>query len=301
MIKRAAARAVLLTLCVCFVAAITATSAVAAAVTLTDDRGVAVTLAHPPQRIVTLIPSLTETICELGACTRLVGVDTFSDWPQRVRALPHVGGVDDASIETIVSLKPDLVLLHSTSRALTRLEALHVPVFGIDLKTMADVHRALATVGELVGVNANVAKQVSARIESGIDSAAKGIPPDARGTTIYFEVSDGPYAASASSHIGEILTRLGAKNIVPGELGSVPRINPEFVVRADPQVIIVSQREAASLVNRPGWNRMRAIRDGRVCALTQEQGDTIARPGPRLGEAAQALARCMVRVMDGKP
>src|SRR4051812_46919987 len=88
------------------------------AVTVIDDRGVAVDFARPPQRIVTLLPSLTETVCELGACKRLVGVDTFSNWPERAKTLPHVGGVEDANVETIVSLKPDLVLLSATSRAL---------------------------------------------------------------------------------------------------------------------------------------------------------------------------------------
>ena len=264
-----------------------------AATTITDDRGVAVTIARAPQRIVTLLPSLTETVCELGGCRRIVGVDTFSNWPERVRSLPHVGGVEDANIETIVSLKPDLVLLSSTSRALARLESLRVPVFGLDLKTMADVHRALGKVGQILDVNPRTARDLSTRIDQGIDDAARSVPAASQGATVYFEVDDGPYAASESSHIGEILTRLGAKNIVPGHLGTVPKLNPEFVVRADPQVIIISQRDAASLGERPGWNRLRAIREGRVCALTPEQGDVITRPGPRLAEAARSLVPCL--------
>jgi iron complex transport system substrate-binding protein len=99
-----------------------ALAAQAHAVTVTDDRGVAVTLAHPPQRIVTLMPALAEMVCELGACARLVGVDDFANWPEAVRRLPHVGGLEDASIETIVALRPDVVLIPVSARALGRLE-----------------------------------------------------------------------------------------------------------------------------------------------------------------------------------
>ncbi|RYY50480.1 MAG: ABC transporter substrate-binding protein, partial [Comamonadaceae bacterium] len=77
---------------------------------VTDDRGVTVDLKSPPRRVVTLLPSLTETVCELGACDRLVGVDDYSNWPAAVQRLPHVGGLDDAQVERIVALKPDVVL-----------------------------------------------------------------------------------------------------------------------------------------------------------------------------------------------
>ncbi|HSH91716.1 MAG TPA: helical backbone metal receptor [Ramlibacter sp.] len=261
------------------------------AIEVIDDRGVTVNLRTPPQRIVTLLPSLTETVCELGACKRLVGVDTYSNWPESVRNLPHVGGVDDANIESIVALKPDLVLLSVSSRALSRLESLGVPVLGLELKTLADVHRTLAKVGEALKTPG--ARKISALINAGIDDAARQVPASMRGVTVYFEIADGPYAASESSHIGEMLSRIGAANVVPGHLGSVPKLNPEFVVRADPQLIMISVRDAAALKDRPGWNRIRAIREGRICALTAAQGDVIVRPGPRLAEAARILVQCL--------
>ena len=210
----------------------------AAAVTVRDDRGVDVTLREPPRRIVTLLPSLTETVCALGACDRLVGIDDWSNWPAQVNALPRLGGVADFSIERVVALRPDVVLLSSTARALPRLQALGVPVLGLDIKTLADVRRVSAIVGDALQVAG--APALWQRVESGIDAAAP--QPAAfgqRGTTVYFEISDGPYAASESSHIGELLRRLGAVNIVPGRLGTVPKLNPEFVVRADPQVVML--------------------------------------------------------------
>ena len=91
-----------------------------AQVTVRDDRGAALTLAQPPQRIVSLLPSLTETVCELGACSRLVGIDRHSNWPASVRALPKLGGLEDAQIERIVALKPDMVLLAVSAREIGR-------------------------------------------------------------------------------------------------------------------------------------------------------------------------------------
>ena len=271
----------------------------AAAVTVRDDRGVDVTLRVPPRRIVTLLPSLTETVCQLDACERLVGVDDYSNWPASVAALPHLGGLDDVVVERVVALRPDLVLLSSTARALPRLQALGIPVLGLDIKTLGDVRRVSAIVGQALQVPG--APALWRRIESGIDAAARSVPQSARGTTVYFEVSDGPYAAGEASHIGELLARLGAANIVPARLGSVPKLNPEFVVRADPQVIMLAERDAASLASRPGWSRLRALREGRVCAFTPAQGDAIARPGPRLDEGAQLLADCLAGRLRRSP
>jgi len=263
----------------------------AQAMQVVDDRGVTVTLPQPPRRIVTLLPSLAETVCVLGACDRLVGVDQYANWPPAVSSLPRVGDVEEARFETIMALKPDLVLLSATSRSIARLESLGIPVFGVELKTLADVHRTLTRVGQLLQVSG--AELAWARIEAGIDQAARALPPALRGTTVYFEVAGGPYAASASSHIGELLTRVGAVDVVPGALGSVPRLNPEFVVRADPQVIMLSYGSAEPVERRPGWQRIRAVRDGRVCAFAPAQADVVARPGPRLAEAAQVIVRCL--------
>ena len=269
----------------------------ASAVQVVDDRGKTIELREPPRRIVTLLPSLTETVCELGACDRLVGVDNFSNWPDRVLRLPHVGGLDDASIEQIVALKPDVVLLSASSRALARLEGLGLRVMGLELKTLADVRRGLGKVGQLLDVPG--AEQVWARINEEVDAAARTLPPQLRGTTVYYEVGGG-YAASESSHIGEILSRVGGANVVPGHLGTVPKLNPEFVVRADPQLIMFSDRNLAELPTRPGWSRIRAVREGRLCAFTAAQGDVIVRPGPRLGESARLMVQCLKGELKGR-
>jgi len=263
----------------------------AQALQITDDRGVKVTLPAAPQRIVSLLPSLTETVCELGQCQRLVGVDRYSNHPASVRALPQVGGGLDPNIEAIVALKPDLVLMSVSSRASERLEALGLKVAALETKSHADVQRVLERVGALLAVND--AQRVWRHIDAGVSAAAQSLPVQAKNLRIYFEVNRGPYAAGESSFIGETLTRLGVKNIVPTSLGPFPKLNPEYVVRANPDVIMISQRNVPGLQQRPGWAGIRAVREQRICIFPTEQADVLIRPGPRMAEAARLMAQCL--------
>ena len=263
-------------------------------VQVTDDRGRVVSLPQPPQRIVTLLPSLTESVCELDQCHRLVGVDRYSNWPESVNRLPKLGGGIDPSIEAIVAVKPDVVLLAMSSRASERLEALGLKVVVLEPKTHADVRRVLGVVGQVLGVpKAEGADRLWRVIDAAVQAAAQSLSPKARGTRVYFEVSRGPYAASESSFIGESLTRLGARNVVPASLGPFPRLNPEYVVRANPDVIMIGNRSMQAMVPYPGWASMRAIRDDRICVFGPGDSDVVVRPGARMAEAARIMARCL--------
>lgn len=268
---------------------------------VTDDRGVVVKFAQSPQRIVSILPSLAESVCELGRCQRLVGVDRYSNWPLALTRLPQVGGGLDPNIEAIVALKPDVVLMAVSSRAFDRLEALGIKVVALEPKTHADVQRILKKLGQLLEVPE---EQGSARIwrniDAGMTTAAQMLPSRALGgaagakaPTVYFEVNPAPYAAGESSFMGETLTRLGAKNIIPAALGPFPKINPEFVVRANPDVIMVGLRGSAGLEQRPGWQRMRALRENRLCVFSNDESDVLVRPGPRMAEAALLMATCL--------
>lgn len=261
------------------------------ALQVVDDRGVTVSLPQSPKRIVSLLPSLTETVCELGACQRLVGVDRYSNFPASVRGLPQVGGGLDPSLEAILALRPDVVLMATSSRASARLESLGLKVVALEPKTAADIRRVLDKVGQLLEVPD--AQRVWRAIDAGVGAAAQSLPPRARRLRVYFEVNAGPYAAGTSSFIGETLARLGARNIIGTQLGPFPKISPEYVVRADPDLIMIGERSAQGLEQRPGWAGMRAIRGQRICRFTSEQSDVLVRPGPRMAEAARIMARCM--------
>lgn len=273
----------------------------AQALQITDDRGVTVTLAAPPQRIVTLLPSLTETVCELGQCQRLVGVDRYSNWPASIAALPRVGGGLDPNIEAVVALKPDLVLLATSSRAAQQLQALGIKVVALEPKNHADVRRVLGQVAQVLGLPAADGQRVWFRIETAMGTIAQSIPPRSRGATVYFEVSNGPYAASEGSFIGEMLARLGSRSIVPASMGPFPKLNPEFVVRADPDVIMIGDENFAGLGGRPGWAKMRAVRDKHVCVFPPAQADILVRAGPRLVEAARLMAGCLATAAPRLP
>ncbi len=266
----------------------------AAAITVRDDAGRAVTLAHSPQRIVSLLPALTEMVCQLGQCHRLVGLDRYSNWPAQVQPLPRVGGGLDPNLEAVVALRPDLVLLAGSARGAERLQALGVPVLQLEPRTHADVQRILLTLGQVLAVPD--AGRVWQGIDAGLQAAAQALPSGARQWRVYVEVNDAPYAASESSFIGQTLARLGLGNVVPGTLGPFPKINPEMVVRADPDLIMIGARQGDALQARPGWRPMRALRERRVCVFTPDESDMLVRPGPRMAEAAQLMLRCVQQV-----
>jgi iron complex transport system substrate-binding protein len=266
-------------------------SLAAHALEVKDERGVTVSLPRPPQRIVSLLPSLTEGVCALGACSRLVGVDNYSNSPSAVRTLPQLGGGIDPNVEAIVALRPDAVLLAKSSRVTQRLEALGLKVIVLEPKSHADVRRVLDTLDQVLGTRE--APNVWRLIDASVSAAAQSLPPRAKGLRVYFEVNSAPFAAGESSFIGETLTRLGAKNIVPASLGPFPKLNPEYVVRANPDLIMVSVRSAQGMEQRPGWGGIRAVREGRICRFSADESDVLVRPGPRMDEAARLMARCL--------
>jgi iron complex transport system substrate-binding protein len=262
------------------------------ALQVTDDRGITISFDKTPQRIVSLLPSLTETVCELGHCDRLVGVDRYSDYPASVKALPKVGGGIDPNIEAIVALRPDVVLMATSTRMGERLQALGIKVVALEPKTHADVQRVMLTLGQLLEVAD--AQRIWRAIDAGVSAAAQSLPAQVRNTRVYFEASQGPYAAGESSFIGETLARLGVKNIVPVALGPFPKLNPEYIVRANPDLIMVGQRSADGLAERPGWHNIRALREQRVCEFPAEQSNALVRPGPRMAEGARLMAQCLL-------
>jgi iron complex transport system substrate-binding protein len=281
-------------------AVLTSGTATAQTIAFRDDRGTEHRLDTAPRRIVSLLPSLTETAWVLGIGSRLVGVDRYSNWPAEIAALPRLGGMDDAQIEAIARLKPDLVLASTSARSLDKLEALGFTVVRLKSESHADVRRTLDLVARLLGTP-QAGERVWARLESELAAAAARVPAALRGRRVYFEIGGGPYAAGTTSFIGETLARLGLANVVPPELGPFPKLNPEFVVRARPELIMGVQREQAALLARPGWQALPAVQQRRLCGFDNAHYEMLIRPGPRLGEAAAVLADCLARVDKDVP
>ena len=207
-------------------------------ITVTDDRGVDVRLEAPPARIVSLLPSLTETVCALGACERLVGVDRFSNWPESVSLLPILGGFEDVQVERLYALRPDAVLVAESARVIDRLESLGLTVIALEPRSLDDVGRTVTTLGAVLGLP-DAAEALLARIDAERTAAAARVPPAWRGARAYFEVAAVPFAAGEASFIGELLAGLGlgqhrarrARTLPEAE----PRVRGARGPRADPR------------------------------------------------------------------
>ena len=276
----------------------TETSKAVQAFQLTDDRGRVVVIDKAPQRVVTLLPSLGEIVCELKACELLVGVDRYSNWPERVKSLPKLGGLDDTQLEALVKLKPDLVLLARSSRVTQRLESMGIKVVALEPQSQEDMHRVIQLIaGALHLHNAKErAETLWQSIQQKLDAAALRVPAQAKGVRIYFEAGSGYFAAGEVSYIGETLKRLGLVNVVTASMGAFPQVNPEFVVKANPQIIFMGERAANDLPSRPGWQRIEAIQQQRICSFPPVQSDIIVRSGPRIPEAAELMVACLKRL-----
>ena len=261
----------------------------------------ALEITKPAQRIVSLLPSLTETVCALGACNRLVGVDRYSNWPESIAQLPRMGGGIDPNIESIVALKPDLVLMANSARGVERLRSLGLTVLTLEPKNYADIQNTLGIVAKALGLPAKDSDGVWLAMNHEIDEIANSIPQYAKSQRVYFEVSSVPFGASESSFIGETLKRLGAKNILSSAVGQFPQVNPEFVVRAQPDIIMVGDSNLSDMQARPGWTHLIAMQSGRVCTFPPKESEVLVRPGPRMVEAARLMSKCLVDKSASQP
>jgi iron complex transport system substrate-binding protein len=270
-----------------------------AEIAVRDDRGATLHFKTPPRRIVSLLPSLTESVCALGSCALLVGTDRFSNWPASVVALPKLGDLEDAQVERIVVFKPDVVLVSTSERVTDRLEALGLTVVVLESRNHADVKRTLMLLAKMLG-KPSEAERVWADIERATQAASERVPASLRGKRVYFEIDNTPYAAGTTSFIGETLTRLGLANGVASELGPFPKLNPEYVVRMQPDIVMAAQQSLAEMPRRPGWSALQALKTHQSCAFPGERYELLIRPGPRMGEAALVLADCLVSISKAR-
>ncbi len=258
-----------------------------------DDLDREVRLEAAPQRLVSLVPSHTETVCALGACERLVGRDTFSDYPPAVRSLPDLGSAFAPDLEALVALSPDLVLVDEFSGAADAVAALGIPVYAGTPQRLGEIFELAERLGALLGTS-EAAGELVERLQADLDAVSARVvgraPP-----TVFYEVDPSPYSVGPESFIGTLITLAGGANVVPGDLGDFPLVDPEFVVAADPEVIVLADAaygvDLAAVRARPGWGTIRAVRDGRVYELEAVEGDMLSRAGPRVAEALEVLAR----------
>jgi len=255
-----------------------------------------------PQRIVSLAPSNTERLFAVGAWATVVGVTTADTYPPEVAALPKVGGFvpKSISIETIVSLKPDLVLAAGALQrpAIEALERLGIPVVAIeDPKNFDEVYAAITLVGRLTGHEPEASQVVQAMQTrlARVQQAVAFLPQDKR-VTVFYEVYDEPLmTAGPSTIIGQMVEMAGGVNIFADLQGRYPQVSSEEVVKRNPDCILGLKGHKLALTptqiqQRPGWQHITAVQ--RQCIHLLDD-DAVARSGPRLGEALETIAKAL--------
>lgn len=258
--------------------------------TITDDLGRTITLKSEPRRIVAMLPSHTETLFALGAGGKLVGIDEYSNFPKAETAkIQKVGSGFSPNIEAIVALKPDLVLADesSSSRLTEKLAAAGLTVYGGTAQTYNEVFEKIAVLGRLTNHEVNATRLVTS-LRSELNTLQQSVLKRPR-VSVYYEVDPAPYSVGPNSFIGALITKAGGQTIVPASMGDFPKIDPELIVKSNPQAMIGLTLDEAK--KRPGWAGLNAVKAGRVYKPTDDERDALARPGPRLAVALKTLLK----------
>ena len=262
------------------------------AVAVVDDAGRTVLLPHPARRIVSLIPSANETLLALGAGDRVVG-RTNHDRGPAMATLPSVGGGLDPSLEALVALRPDLVIVWDGKRSeelRPQLERIGIPVFALAADDTADVFRSIGQIGVLTGRN-RAADSLAAEIRGKLRSVRNSVAGRPTPSVFYVVWDDPPMTAGPNTFIGQLVELAGGRTIFPDVPVNWPSVSLEEIVRRQPDVILLPQgenptRSLETLRATPGWRELKAVREGRVARVP---ADLVNRPGPHIGEAARVL------------
>ncbi len=249
-----------------------------------------------PQRVISLIPSATETILALGAGDRLIARTDF-DLDPRLAHLPSVGQGLTPSLEQLTLLQPDFVVGWPDNAArsvIGRLGEMGVAVYTPKVQTLRHVHTTTRELGERLGLSA-AADSLVAAIERDLGAIQAAVEGRARPSVFYVVWYDPPTTASTGTYIDELITIAGGRNTFADAPGLWPQVSMEEVVRRQPDIVLLSQTEDNSvdverLTTAVGWRELHAVRAGRVQTV---DANLYNRPGPRVTEAARRLARIL--------
>jgi iron complex transport system substrate-binding protein len=264
----------------------------ATAIEVTDEGGRVIRLDAPARRIISLIPSATETLIALGATDRIVGRTRYDVAPE-IAASPSVGGTSDPSIETIVGLHPDLVIdWDADKRQVTRakLVALGVRVFTIRAQDTSDVFRGITNLARLTGRD-SAGTVLAASIRGEFDDVRRSVAGLNTPSVFYVVFNDPPMTAGPATFIGELIGLAGARSIFADAQQLWPNVSMEEIVRRQPDMLVVPVGEFKTntlehLRARPGWRDLSAVRAGRVVTVP---ADLLNRPSASIGKAARVL------------
>jgi iron complex transport system substrate-binding protein len=258
---------------------------------LTDSGGFAFVLEGPAQRIISHSPGATEILFAIGAGPQVVAVDQFSYYPPETADLPQVS-YSSPDPEQGLAHEPDLVIFATRQEgSIEQFRSLGLPVFFIrEPSDLAGVMENIRTIGMLTG-HLEAAEALIADMEARLAAVAERLADVDEGPRVYYEVTDSYYTVAPQSFIGGALSLVKARNIAEGATTPFPQLTSEAIVDANPDVILMANAEFVpvdSVPDRPGWSAITAVAEGRIYPV---DGDIMSRPGPRIVDGVEMLAR----------
>lgn len=266
--------------------------------TIRDGEGRTVTIPARPQRILSLAPSNTEILFALGLGERVVGVDTFSDYPAEARQLPRVGDLWNPNYEAMIALQPDLVLaIGGSQKVWQKLEELGVPVVVIQPQTLADVIASIRQVGQMTGAVAP-AEAVARDMEERLAEIQRRIGYVTYRPRVFWEVWHDPLmSAGPGSFFDDLIRLAGGVNLAGDAASAWPEVSAEAIIAKDPEVILTTSAEWANDLRSgklPAWASTTAVRQGRIYVL---EDNLVSRPGPRMIEGLEQVAKALMPLL----
>ena len=263
-----------------------------------DFAGRDVRLAAPAQRIVALAPHITENVFSAGAGDRLVGAVAYSDYPEQAKAVPRVGNFQSWSLESLVALQPDLVLLWSSGNGIDTLpvfDRLGIPVFVSEPRKLSDVADTIRKIGKLAGTRA-VAEAEARRIEQTLATLGDEYRRE-QPVSVFYQIWNEPLQTVNGEHlISQLMALCGGYNVFADAPSLAPKINIESVLARDPDAIVASGMDTARpewLDDWRGYPSLSAVRSG---ALFFIPPDHVQRPTARVLLGARELCRQLATV-----
>ena len=269
----------------------------AGALTLRDMLGRTVTLPAPPARIVSLVPSVTEIVFSLGAEERLVGRTDFCDYPPAVRTKPSVGGMVNPSLETLVALRPDLVIATdegNREETIRQLERLGIPTYLVHANRVAETIELITRVGELTGHAADAPRLIG-EMQRRIDAVRRAVAPFGRPRVLYVLWPDPLIVPGRASMLTELIEIAGGVSITGGDGDAYPRFSLEAAVARAPEVIILADHSTGSSTagrsSPEKWQHLVSVPAIRAGRLHSADLSILHRYGPRVPDGLETLAR----------
>jgi iron complex transport system substrate-binding protein len=262
---------------------------------VTDHLSHNVCLSRAPRRVISLAPSLTETLFALNAGSLLVGRSARCNYPPEASQVPVVGAYMSPDLERVMDSKPDLVIAPKAgikNEVLTRLARLDIPVFVDDSRNLDDIRDLVRKLGLLLDRETE-AERIIEQFDQRRTSAQQLIRTQPTPLVLFAVGSSPLVVAGGKSFLGSLIREAGGKNIAENERIPFPKLSIEEVLRKDPDIILVLDKECTSDRCIEGWRRhrrLKAVRAGRVYVM---EGDLMARPSPRIVEGLWQLTKIL--------